>query len=61
MPKNQTQNNHSNIVYMIERKSNNIESLNGYKTFLPLGKLFQGANKTRKCYLVIKNKTVIIY
>ena len=55
MPKNQAPNSHSNVVYMIERTSNNIESLNSYKTFLPLGKLFQGSNKTRKCYLVIKN------
>ncbi len=55
MPKNQRPNNHSNVVYIIESKSTNIASFNSYKTFLPLGKLFQGANKTRKCYLVIKN------
>ncbi len=55
MPKNQPTNNHTNVVYMIERTPNNIKSLNSYKTFLPLGKLFQGSNKTKKCYLVIKN------
>ena len=55
MPKNQPPNNHSNVIFIIERKPNNIESLNSYKTFLPLGKLFQGSNKTKKCYLVIKN------
>ena len=55
MPKNQTPNNHNNVVYIIESKSTNIASLNSYKTFLPLGKLFQRSNKTRKCYLVIKN------
>ena len=46
MPKNQTTNKHSNVVYMIERNANNIESLNSYKTLLPLGKLFQSSNKS---------------
>ena len=37
MPKNQTPNNHSNVVYIIESKSTNIASLNSYKNILTTG------------------------